>query len=322
MTPLPQTTLDIDAATAGMRLDLLLVSRHPERSRTAIQRALAAGCATVNGEPGKAGLRLEEGDRLVYALPPEETDAPPRPVPRELPLEILHEDEALLVVNKPAGLVVHPGAGEEGETLVSALLYREPAAFASVGEDALRPGIVHRLDKDTSGVLVVARTQPAWEALKRSFLERQVDKLYLALARGGFKENFAAIEAPVGRDPRHRQRMAVLPQGGRPALTKYRVVGEMYGIALLQVRLYTGRTHQIRVHLSHVGHPVLGDSLYGGDGKRPPLVAPRQMLHAWKVALPHPLTGERMVFTAPPPEDFQRNLAFFAQNYNLEGLAQ
>ena len=320
MTP---ETLDIDEATAGLRLDLLLVARHPHLSRTTIQRALARGCASVNGEPGKAGQRLEKGDRLTYHLPQEAPpEAAPLPKPQELPLELLYEDEAILVLNKPAGLVVHPGAGEEGTTLVAGLLHREPEAFASVGEDARRPGIVHRLDKDTSGVLVVARTQRAWSALKQSFLDRQVDKLYLALAKGGFQEDFGAIDAPIGRDPRNRQRMAALPQGGREALTKYRVIGEKQGVALLQVRLYTGRTHQIRVHLSHLGHPVLGDPLYGGPRQWPPFLAPRQMLPAWKLALPHPLTGLRTVLPPPTPPDFRRNLDLFAQDYDLDGLAQ
>lgn len=316
--------LDIDEALDGSRLDLLLVQRHPYLSRTAIQKAIAGGCATVNDEPGKAGRRLETGDVLRYELPEEGEciSAPIAVSPQEIPLDVLYEDESLLVINKPAGMVVHPGAGNPAGTgtLVSALLYREPPSFARVGEDAARPGIVHRLDQDTSGVLVVARTQEAYESLKESFLARRTEKLYLCIARGHFQEDFAAIEAPIGRDPRNRQRMAVLPQGGREALTKYRVIAEKSGASLLQVRLYTGRTHQIRVHLSHIGHPVLGDNLYGGPAKMPPFLTNRQMLHAWKLALPHPVTGERMVFTAPPPKDLQKNLDLFAQDNDLEGL--
>ncbi len=316
--------LDIDETLDGSRLDLLLVQRHPYLSRTAIQKAIAGGCATVNDEPGKAGRRLEAGDVLRYELPEEgECIAAPIAVsPQEIPLDVLYEDDALLVINKPAGMVVHPGAGNPAGTgtLVSALLYREPTSFARVGEDAARPGIVHRLDQDTSGVLAVARTQEAYESLKESFLARRTEKLYLCIARGHFQEDFAAIEAPIGRDPRNRQRMAVLPKGGREALTKYRVIAEKSGASLLQVRLYTGRTHQIRVHLSHIGHPVLGDALYGGPAKMPPFLTNRQMLHAWKLALPHPVTGERMVFTAPPPQDLQKNLDLFAQDHDLQGL--
>lgn len=318
--------LDIDETLDGIRLDLLLVRRHPYLSRTAIQKAIAGGCATVNDEAGKAGRRLETGDVLRYELPAEDecaaAGAPVAVSPREIPLDVLYEDDSLLVVNKPAGMVVHPGAGNpEGTgTLVSALLFREPPSFARVGEDAARPGIVHRLDQDTSGVLAVARTQEAYESLKESFLARRTEKLYLCVARGHFRDDFAAIDAPIGRDPRNRQRMAVLPRGGREALTKYRVIAETAGASLLQVRLYTGRTHQIRVHLSHIGHPVLGDALYGGPSKMPPFLTTRQMLHAWKLALPHPVTGERMVFTATPPEDLRKNLDIFAQGNDLEGL--
>lgn len=315
-----KTTISIDGALAGTRLDMLLLGRHPEFSRTAIQRFIAAGAATVNGEPGKPGLRLEPDDIVEYALPEPDTEAS-TPQPEEMKLEILHEDGDVLVLNKPAGVAVHPGAGSETGTLVAGLLFREPEAFALVGEDPCRPGIVHRLDKDTSGVLVVARTPQAHAALKKSFQERAVDKIYLAIARGHFKEPSGAIEAPIGRDPKNRQRFAVLATG-KEALTKYRVVAEEKGMSLLQVRLYTGRTHQIRVHLSHIGHPVLGDRLYGGPSNSPPFHAHRQMLHAWKIAFPHPSTGERMAFTAPTPDDFRNNLEPFAEHTDLTGLAQ
>lgn len=315
-----KTTISIDGALGGTRLDMLLLGRHPEFSRTAIQRFIAAGAATVNGEPGKPGLRLEPDDIVEYALPEPDTEAS-TPQPEEMKLEILHEDGDVLVLNKPAGIAVHPGAGSETGTLVAGLLFREPEAFALVGEDPGRPGIVHRLDKDTSGVLVVARTAQAHAALKKSFQECAVDKIYLAIARGHFKEPSGAIEAPIGRDPKNRQRFAVLATG-KEALTKYRVVAEEKGMSLLQVRLYTGRTHQIRVHLSHIGHPVLGDRLYGGPSNSPPFHAHRQMLHAWKIAFPHPSTGERMVFTAPTPDDFRNNLEPFAEHTDLTGLAQ
>lgn len=310
----------IDESLEGQRLDMLLVARHPERSRTSIQKAIDAGCATINGEPGKSGIRLELGDVVEYHLD-ELPEAQPL-IPEDIPLDVIYEDDALLVINKPAGLVVHPAAGNQRGTLVSALLFREPEDFSGVGEDATRPGIVHRLDKDTSGALVIARTPDAYANLKNSFQERKVDKIYLAIANGHFKENFAAIDAPIGRDPKNRQKMAVLGEGGREALTKYRVISEYHGASLLQVRLYTGRTHQIRVHLSHIGHPVLGDGLYGGPGKSTYFDCGRQMLHAWKLAIPHPITGERMVFTAPTPPDFRKNLDVFAETTDLEGLAQ
>ena len=293
-----KTTISIDGALAGTRLDMLLLGRHPEFSRTAIQRFIAAGAATVNGEPGKSGLRLEPDDIVEYALPEPDTEAS-TPQPEEMKLEILHEDGDVLVLNKPAGVAVHPGAGSETGTLVAGLLFREPEAFALVGEDPGRPGIVHRLDKDTSGVLVVARTAQAHAALKKSFQERAVDKIYLAIARGHFKEPFGAIEAPIGRDPKNRQRFAVLATG-KEALTKYRVVAEEKGMSLLQVRLYTGRTHQIRVHMKAIGHPLLGDFLYNPDYR----FIGRQALHSYTVAFRHPITGEAMEFTAPMPEDF------------------
>lgn len=314
------TTITIDESLEGQRLDMLLVSRHPERSRTSIQKAIDAGCATVNGERGKSGIKLEIGDVVEYHL--DELTAPDEIQPEDIPLDVIYEDDAILVINKPAGLVVHPAAGNQKGTLVAALLFREPEDFAAVGEDAARPGIVHRLDKDTSGVLVIARTAEAFVTLKKAFQDRQVDKIYLAIANGHFKENFAAIDAPIGRDPKYRQRMAVLDDGGREALTKYRVVAEHRGASLLQVRLYTGRTHQIRVHLSHIGHPVIGDGLYGGPTKSPHFNCARQMLHAWKIALPHPVTGERMVFTAPTPADMRKNLDIFAEVADLTGLAQ
>ena len=310
--------IDIDESWEGTRLDMLLVARHPERSRTSIQKAIDGGCATINGERGKSSVKLESGDHVEYTLPDEESKAPLQA--EELPLNILYEDEAILVINKPAGLVVHPAAGNETGTLVSGLLFREPEAFAEVGDDADRPGIVHRLDKDTSGVMVIARTAQAHAALKRSFQERGVDKIYLAMARGHFKDSFGVVEEPIGRDPRHRQKMSVRPEGGREALTKYRVIAERSGASLLQVRLYTGRTHQIRVHLSHIGHPILGDGLYGGPGKFAPFSCERQMLHAWKLAIPHPITGERTIFTAPTPADFQKNLELFADVADLTGL--
>lgn len=315
MTPV---RIDIDETLEGTRLDMLLVARHPERSRTSIQKAIDGGCATINGERGKSGIKLELGDCVEYALPDEEAKAPLQA--EEIPLDILYEDNAILVINKPAGLVVHPAAGNESGTLVSGLLFREPEAFAEVGDDTDRPGIVHRLDKDTSGVLVIARTPQAHAALKQSFQERQVDKIYLAMASRHFKDSFGVVEEPIGRDPRHRQKMSVLSDGGREALTKYRVIAERNGASLLQVRLYTGRTHQIRVHLSHIGHPILGDGLYGGPRKLPPFSCERQMLHAWKIAIPHPVTGERIIFTAPAPADFQKNLDLFAEVTDLTGL--
>ncbi len=269
----------------------------------------------VNGRAARPSLRLKAGDQVRVELPE------PRPTtlePEDLPLEVVHEDAHLVVVNKPAGLVVHPGAGVPRGTLVHALLHRYPE-IAAVGGPG-RPGIVHRLDKDTSGLLVVARSPRAYLGLVEAIRERAVKRIYHALVWGNPGAGAGTIEAAMGRDPRNRLRMAVTRRGGKPARTHWKVV-ERFGLASrLEIRLDTGRTHQVRVHLAHLGHPVVGDSLYGGRGKkvlslRQPQISlaeellkclPRQALHASELQLSHPVTGGSLAFSSPWPQDFSR----------------
>jgi 23S rRNA pseudouridine1911/1915/1917 synthase len=270
---------------------------------------------SVNGHPARASQRLHDGDRIRLEVPePEPTTLTAEP----LPLEIVYEDADLVVLVKPAGLVVHPGAGVRRGTLVHALLHRYPE-IAAVG-GAMRPGIVHRLDKDTSGLLVVARSARAHRVLVEALRARDVKRTYTALVWGDPRQAEGVIETALGRHPKDRKRMAVLARGGKPARTRWRVV-ERFGVASrLEVGLDTGRTHQIRVHMAHLGHPVVGDPVYGGRGKK--LLSlreaerslagellnclPRQALHASALELTHPATGARLAFGSPLPEDFER----------------
>lgn len=224
-----------------------------------------------------------------------------------IPLDILYEDDALLVINKPAGMVVHPAAGNYTGTVVNALLGRDQEILEEFDEaDSMRPGIVHRLDKDTSGCLVIAKNGNAMHKLSRSFADREVSKTYMAIVAPAPKVMAAEIRTQIGRNPGNRKKMAVVRSGGRDAVTIFNVVrrGKIgpNSAALLKVRILTGRTHQIRVHMSHYGSPIIGDALYGGNSR---IAAPRQMLHAWKLSFPHPVTKEMLSFESPFPADFQ-----------------
>ncbi len=312
--PLETITLDADqhADLIGERLDHALVLLRPELSRTRAQAAIRAGEVTVNGRAVKASHLLEEGQRLALAPTLGQRvsvgDAP-LPQPEAIPLPVLYEDDALLVVNKPAGLVTHPAPGHATGTLVNALLAHLPElAEADSEADPARPGIVHRLDKDTSGLLVIAKTAAAHTALARQMRDRTMVKRYLALVEGHMDVAEGTIEAPIGRDPRYRQRMALVSvaRGGREARTRFRVVREIRGRTLLDVQLETGRTHQIRVHLAAVRHPVVGDTLYGRS--QPPM-PPRMFLHAAHLSFTHPVTGEWVSFDAPLPPDLADFLA-------------
>jgi len=292
-------------------------------SRNRIQALIEAGRVCVNSRPARQALRLHEHDRVTVEIPdPPAAGArrPSRLVAEALPLEIVHEDDALLVLEKPAGLVVHPGAGVQSGTLVHALLHHAPA-IATVGGET-RPGIVHRLDKDTSGLLVVAKTEPAYLALVEALRERKVKRVYRALVWGDPGPSEGIVDLPIGRDPRERTRMAVARQGGRPARTRWRVL-ERFGLAtLVEARLETGRTHQIRVHFAAVRHPVVGDPTYGGRARKSLSLRPaqrsladallrtmrRQALHAAELELAHPVTGKSLSFKSVLPEDFSRAL--------------
>jgi len=285
-----------------VRLDRFLADRVAGLSRSAAQRLIAEGQVTVNGEPVKAGYRVRPGDVVAISLP---TGEPQAPTAEAIPLAVVYEDEWLLVVDKPAGMVVHPAPGHTTGTLVNALLAHCPA-LATSGQE--RPGIVHRLDRDTSGLLLVAKEEQVRRALQRQFKTRQVRKVYLALLDGLLQPVRGRIEAPLGRDPRHRQRFAVLPDG-REAVTDYRVLeqfahpsGPAAGdYTLVEAEPKTGRTHQIRVHLAAIGHPVVGDRVYGR--RRTHLPLSRQFLHAWRLEFVHPHSGQRLEFETPLPAE-------------------
>ena len=306
----------LSEAESGRRLDRVLADLWPDLSRTQIARWMKEGRVTVDGREAAPKDDARPGALVHIELPAPE---PSVLAPEDIPLAIVHEDEHLLVVNKPAGMVVHPGAGNRAGTLVHALLAHAPG-IASVG-GAGRPGIVHRLDKDTSGLLVVAKTPATYLRLVEAIARREVNREYLTIVWGEWRDLAGRIAEPVGRHPKDRKRMAVTPQG-RVAATNYRVLQSFGWASYLECRLETGRTHQIRVHLSHVGHPVLGDATYGGGARRVlnlPEAArrlareivetmPRQALHAARLAFSHPATGERLSLEAPLPADFSAAL--------------
>ena len=283
---------------AKLRLDRVLAKQLPEYSRSRLQQLIGAGFVRVNGITMRPSQLVRAGDKIELTEPPvEKIENQPEPIP----LEILFEDKDLIVINKPAGLVVHPGAGHRSGTLVNALLHHCPTLSGIGGKE--RPGIVHRLDKETSGCLVVAKNDVAHRELARQFAERTVEKIYLALVTGKLRKQSGVIDETIGRHPVHRQRMSVASSRGRAAKTDYRVIRSGEQASLIECRLHSGRTHQIRVHLHHLGHPVLGDKIYAARLAKD---FPRQMLHAWKLGLCHPRTGEWKNFEAPLPDDFEQ----------------
>ncbi len=284
----------VGANSAGMRLDRFLAGLCPDFSRARLQGFIRDGNATVNRSAAKPSWPLREGDAVVLTVPAE--TAPSPLAAQEMPLGILFEDDHLLVLDKPAGLVVHPGAGNREGTLANGLLHH--CAGLEIVGGTERPGIVHRLDKETSGCLVVAKTESAHRQLAAQFASREVEKTYLALVDGIPRMPHGAIDAAIGRHTVHRQKMAVVERG-RDALTRYRVLESRDGKALVQCQPKTGRTHQIRVHLKHLGHPVSGDPVYGRRGN-----FTRHMLHAWKLSFTHPAKGTGVSFAAPLPADF------------------
>ena len=310
MSPLHRFT--VPDRLAGARLDRCVADLHGAWSRSRVRRLVDDGRVLLNREPGKPAAIVAAGDRVEVDEPPLQ---PLDLAAEDIPLEILHEDEALLVLDKPPGLVIHPAAGNRSGTLVNALL-RHCGTLSGIG-GVERPGIVHRLDKDTSGLMVVAKTERAHLSLSIAFRRREVEKCYLAVCFGVPAEPAGVIEGAIGRHPTERKRMAVVTSG-RPARTLYRVVERFAGTSLVECRPVTGRTHQIRVHLAHIGHALVGDPTYAGRQWRnledPRQRAacrdfPRQALHAWRLAFLHPVTGERLEFEATPPADFQDLLA-------------
>lgn len=308
------------------------LSRHiAHSSRSKVQHAIAAGAVLVNGKPlERPSYKVHGGDRFQITIP---RPPPTRAEAEDIPLDIVFEDEAIIIINKPAGMVVHPAHGSRSGTLVNALLHHiREFQKHHPGSDPNRPGIVHRLDKDTSGLLVVAKTEEAHRNLARQFFHHTAQRIYNAIVWGKFKEPAGHIETLIGRHPRDRKRFAVINEaplylkekeggGGKLAVTDYTVLEEFQGFSLVKLRLQTGRTHQIRVHMQHVGHPVFGDETYGGramnvmrqdipqwKSKVEHLLSqfPRQALHARRLRLLHPVTGEWMEWSVPLPEDMQQ----------------
>jgi 23S rRNA pseudouridine1911/1915/1917 synthase len=307
----PDTTLlddthswHIGEGDVGQRVDRYVASALDNISRTSVQQMIADGGVLVNGRLCKPGYMLRVGDvvRIVQDVTSVHTSSAK---PRLMPLDIVYEDEDLLVVNKAAGMVVHPSPGHTGDTLVNALLARYPDLQ---GAEGLRPGIVHRLDKDTTGLIVVAKNARTQAALIEQMKQHQVEKRYLALVEGIVSIDHGSIDAPIGRDPRHRQQMAITATGSREARTHFRVQERFHRHTLLLLQLETGRTHQIRVHLKAIGHPVVGDPVYGSGNPRGNLFLKRQFLHAYQLKFTHPTTGKMIELETPLPEDLKTAL--------------
>lgn len=285
----------VEDETAGERLDQVLAAHLPSLSRAQAQRLIKAGEAMVNGRTSKPSYRAQVGDEISASIP---TEVPEAVLPEDIPLDVIYEDDVLLAVNKPAGMVVHPALGHPSGTLVNAVLAHCPQVAEVGGPD--RAGIVHRLDKDTSGLILVAKDEATKSALQRQFKRRQVAKIYLALVEDHMHPREGVVDAPIGRDKRQRKKMAVV-KSGRPARTMYRAVEYLPGYTLLEVRPHSGRTHQIRVHLSWMGYPIVGDAVYGYRRQR--LLTARHFLHAARLRFAHPMTGEDVELEAPLPRE-------------------
>ena len=305
-------TTTVTNAEAGMRLDLYLSGIEDlALSRSGAVRLIEDGLVTVNGKPENKKYLLKAGDEVVAEVKePEEYEA----LPENIPLDVVYEDADIIVINKPKGMVVHPAPGNYTGTLVNALLYHCKDSLSGIG-GVMRPGIVHRIDKDTSGLLVVAKNDFAHTALSRELEYHGIVREYRALVSGGFKEDSGTVNLPIGRHPKDRKKMTVLTALGasaKPAVTHYKVLATAGGVSYLSLELETGRTHQIRVHMSHLGHSLLGDETYGGGRtlfeKKHSAYLAGQALHAKKLTLTHPRTNERMTFTSPLPSDFQKLL--------------
>ncbi len=303
-------TLTVEKSLPSERLDRYLCEHFPHASRGTIRRLIDEGHVLVNGQVAKATHAPRAGEQIEVHFPPPKD---PIPQPADIPLTVLHEDEDLLVLNKVAGMVVHPAAGNEEDTLVNALLHHCRGQLSGIGGVA-RPGIVHRLDKETSGAIVVAKNDTAHLGLSKQFSSRTVEKFYRAIVCGAVQPAKGEIDVAIARHPSHRKRMAAKEGRGREALTTYEVLERLNQSTYVQAQLHTGRTHQVRVHFQCIGHPLVGDETYGKKQNRhlvelTGVSAPRVMLHAWKLAFAHPTSGQPMVFEVPLPEDFQRVLA-------------
>lgn len=295
--------IEITAEESGERIDALLARLVPELTRSAAQRLLEEGLVTFGGVPVKKNRRTEPGEVYAALLPEPEL---PEPEPQDIPLDIVYEDADVVVVNKPRGMVVHPAPGHPDGTLVNALLRHCGESLSGVGGER-RPGIVHRIDKDTSGLIIAAKNDFAHLALSAQLADRSLSRVYEAVARGEFREEAGTVDAPIGRHPTERKRMAVTERGSRPAVTHWEVIARYRGWTHIRCRLETGRTHQIRVHMAYIGHPLLGDMVYGA--KKPERGLEGQCLHARELKFLHPRTGEAIHLSTELPEYFQQVLA-------------
>ncbi len=292
----------LTADLAGERLDAFLARSELGLSRSAAQKLLEEGCVRLNGRPGKKNDRLNPGDQVEVTVPqPREVDV----VPREMPLDIVYEDEDVVVINKPKGLVVHPAAGHQDDTLVNGLLYAMGDSLSGINGE-LRPGIVHRIDKDTSGLLAVAKNDLAHAVLASQLKDHTMARTYEAIVCGNLKEDSGTVDAPIGRHPTDRKKMCVTQRNSKSAVTHWEVVRRYRGYTHIRCRLETGRTHQIRVHMAYIGHPILGDTVYGH--KRLELGQDSQCLHAGALCFRHPRTGRPVMVFAPLPDYFRQVL--------------
>ncbi len=290
------------ADTAGERLDAFLARVAPELTRSAVQKLIEQGAVTRNGKPGKKNDRLTPGDSITLTLPePEPLDVPAR----QMPLEIVYEDEDVLVINKPKGLVVHPAPGHTDDTLVNGLLYAMGDSLSGINGQ-LRPGIVHRIDKDTSGLLAVAKNDLAHTVLSSQLKDHTMARTYEAIVCGNLREDSGTVDAPIGRHPTDRKKMCVTSRNSRNAVTHWEVVARYRGYTHVRCKLETGRTHQIRVHMAYIGHPILGDTVYGH--KKPELGQDTQCLHAGALCFRHPRDGRPVMVVCPLPDYFRQVL--------------
>jgi len=286
------------ADTAGERLDAFLARSIEKMSRSGAQKLIEEGCVTRNGRPGKKNDKLNPGDQIDFEIPePKEVAI----TPTEMALDIVYEDEDVLVLNKPKGLVVHPAAGHQDDTLVNGLLYAMGDRLSGINGE-LRPGIVHRIDKDTSGLLAVAKNDHAHLMLASQLKDHTMARTYEAIVCGSFREDSGTVDAPIGRHPSDRKKMCVTQRNSKEAVTHWEVVARYRGYAHIRCRLETGRTHQIRVHMAHIGHPILGDTVYGH--KKPELGQSSQCLHAGALCFQHPRDGRPVMVFAPLPDYF------------------
>jgi 23S rRNA pseudouridine1911/1915/1917 synthase len=291
----------VDESHGGLRADVF-AAEVTGLSRSAVARLIEEDCIGLVGKALTKNTKLSVGDELRVELPePEPTEAQPE----DIPLDVVYEDEDIIVVNKPVGMVVHPAAGNSNGTLVNALLFRCGESLSGIG-GVIRPGIVHRIDKDTSGLLVVAKNDAAHLSLAKQLETHEVCREYRALVFGGFSDDFGTVDAPIGRDPKNRLRQAVTQQNSKRAVTHYKVLERLGKFTHIEARLETGRTHQIRVHMAHIKHPLLGDFVYGPE--KNPYGVQGQMLHAKVLGFVHPTTGEYMEFESELPEEFQKTL--------------